>query len=515
MNSNVLIAKNISKSFGGIQALKKVNFEVAPGQIHCLVGENGSGKSTFVKVVAGVHAPNQGEIILNGHKYDRCTVADSIREGVQVIYQDLLLFNHMSVAENIAIDKLVVQNKKLVDWQEIEDVAQEQLNKVATKIDLKETIENLSIANRQIVAICRALSMNAKLLFMDEPTTALTKREIDRLITVVLDLKKKGISIVFISHKLNEVMEVADQVAIFRDGEKVGDFPATQVNEQMLIYYMTGRKVEQTKYIQKTKEDKPILEVEDKPILEVKELTRIGHYSDISFKLYKGEILGIIGPMGAGRTELAMTIFGLNPQNSGKVIMEDSECWFTSPEQPIKRGISLVPENRQTQGLFLRKDLTDNVCSTILKNFGNNVLGLLDAESMINKTKDVIKELRVVTGSVLTEVQNLSGGNQQKVVLGKWIATLPKVLILDSPTVGVDVGARQEIYDRIQHIAERGVGIIFISDEIPEILTNCNKVLVMRGGKIVAYLDSNSLEADDIHKRIYGLMYEEQGNFAG
>lgn len=514
MNSNVLIAKNITKSFGGIQALKKVNFEVAPGQIHCLVGENGSGKSTFVKVVAGVHAPDQGEIILNGHKYDRCTVADSIHEGVQVIYQDLLLFNQMSVAENIAIDRLVVQNKKLVNWQEIENIAQEQLNKILTSIDLKETVENLSVANRQIVAICRALSMNAKLLFMDEPTTALTKREIDRLITIVLDLKKKGISVVFISHKLNEVMEVADQVAIFRDGEKVGDFPATQVNEQMLTYYMTGRKVEQIKYIHKTKENKPVIETENKPILEVKELTRMGHYYDINFKLYKGEILGIIGPMGAGRTELAMTIFGLNPQNSGKVIVENQECWFISPEQPIKRGISLVPENRQIQGLFLRKDLIDNVCSTILKTFGSNMLGFLDTESMIKKTQDTIKELRIITGSVFTEAQNLSGGNQQKVVLGKWIATLTKVLILDSPTVGVDVGARQEIYDRIQHIATQGVGIIFISDEIPEILTNCNKVMVMRGGRIVANFDSKSLEADDIHKRIYELMYEEQGNFA-
>jgi simple sugar transport system ATP-binding protein len=500
MNPKILIANNIYKSFGGVQALKNISFELAPAQIHCLVGENGSGKSTFVKLIAGVYAPDSGDIILNGHKYAKCTVRDSIREGVQVIYQDLSLFAHMSVAENIATNSLIVQNKSLVKWRKIQNFAQGQLDKIGVSIDLKEPVDNISIANKQLVAICRALSMDAKILFMDEPTTALTKHEVDRLISIVLDLKKKGISVVFISHKLGEVMEVADQIAIFRDGKKVGDFPSSEVNEKMLIYYMTGRKVEYSRYVRKNKDNKPVLEVRG--------LTRKGNYSDINFNVRKGDILGIIGPIGAGRTELAMTFFGLNPQDSGKIIIEGKEYRFTSPDQASKSGISLVPENRQVQGSFMGKSITDNVCSTILESV-SKAFGILDAIIMNSKAQNTVEKLRIVTENISTEVQNLSGGNQQKVVLGKWITTLPKILTLDSPTVGVDVGSRGEIYERIQYLAVQGVGIIFISDEIPEILANCNELLVIRSGKVVAHLNSADLEMEDCHKRINELMYGE------
>lgn len=500
MNSKILIASNIYKSFGAVEALKNVSFEVAPAQIHCLVGENGSGKSTFVKLIAGVYAPDRGEIILNGNKYLKFNVRDSIREGVQVIYQDLSLFNHISVAENIATNRLIVQKKQLVNWREIQNIAQEQLDKIGVSIDLKEPVVNISTANRQLVAICRALSMDAKILFMDEPTTALTKHEVDRLISIVLDLKKKGISVVFISHKLDEVMKVADQVAIFRDGEKVGDFPSSEVDEKMLIYYMTGRKVEYSRYVRKNEDEEPLLEV--------KGLTRKGNYDDINLKVRKGDILGIIGPMGAGRTELAMTLFGLNPPDSGKIIMEGKECRITSPDNASKKGISLVPESRQTQGCFMGKSITDNVCSTILE-MVSKALGILNTRLMQKKSEDSVKELRIVTEDVSTEVQNLSGGNQQKVVLGKWIVTVPKVLILDSPTVGVDVGSREEIYERIQHFAAQGMGIIFISEEISEILANCNELLVMRSGKIIAYFNSSELDAVGSHKRIYEFMYSE------
>lgn len=497
MNSKILVANNIYKSFGAVQALKNVSFEVAPAQIHCLVGENGSGKSTFVKVVAGVYAPDRGEIILNGNKYARCTVRDSIKEGVQVIYQDLSLFPNMSVAENIAMNKLIVKNRHLVDWREIEKIAQEQLDRIGVSMNLKESVETISIANRQLVAICRALSLDAKLLFMDEPTTALTKKEVDRLISIVLDLKKKGMSIVFISHKLGEVMEVADQVAVFRDGVKVGDFTSSEVNEKMLSYHMTGRKVEYKRYARKVEDDKPILEV--------KNLTSDGKYSDISFKVRKGDILGIIGLLGAGRTELALSLFGLNPQDSGKIIIEGKEHRFTSPKQAIDRGISLVPENRQAQGCYMKKSITDNVCSPILDRV-KKTLNILDTKLMEKISEDTVNELRIVTQDTSTEIQNLSGGNQQKVVLGKWIASEPKVLILDSPTVGVDVGSKGEIYERIQHFAEQGMAIILISDEIPEILANCNKLLVMKAGKVVSSLDNGDLEAVDSHNRIYEIM---------
>lgn len=499
MEPKLLIANNIYKSFGAVQALKNVSFEVAPSQIHCLVGENGSGKSTFVKVIAGVMHPDKGEIILNGHKYSKCNVRDSIMEGVQVIYQDLSLFPHMSVAENIATNKLIVKNKRFINWDEIQDIAQEQLDRIGVSIKLNEPVESISIANRQLVAIARALSLDAKLLFMDEPTTALTRAEVDRLISIVLDLKKRGMSVVFISHKLDEVMEVADQVAIFRDGEKVGDFLSSEVNEKMLIYHMTGRDVEYQKYCRKIEDDKPVLEVEN--------LTCEGKYSDISFQLKKGDILGITGLLGSGRTELALSLFGLNPHDSGKIIIDGKECRFTSPEQAINNGISLVPENRQSQGCYMGKSITDNVCSAILERL-RKPLGVLDSGKMEEKAKEIIKELRIVTQSHSTEIQNLSGGNQQKVVFGKWLATTPKVLVLDSPTVGVDVGSKEEIYERIKQFASKGMAIILISDELPEIHANCNKLLIMRAGKAVAYLDKDDLEAEDCHKRIYEIIEE-------
>ena len=497
MNSKILTASNLYKSFGAVRALKNVSFEVSHKQIHCLVGENGSGKSTFVKIVAGVLDPDQGQIILNGNSYTKCSVRDSIKEGVQVIYQDLSLFPHMSVAENIATNKLIVQNKRLINWHEIRKVAQDQLDRIGVSIDLNEPVENISIANKQLIAICRALSLDAKILFMDEPTTALTKNEVNRLISIVLDLKKKGISVVFISHKLDEVMEVADQVAIFRDGEKVGDFKSSEVNEKMLAYHMTGRKVEYPRYIRKHEDEKPLLETRN--------LTSNGKYNDINLKVRKGDIFGIIGLLGAGRTEFALSLFGLNPQDAGKVFVEGKECRFKTPYQAIKKGISLVPENRQAQGCYMGKSITDNICSGILERV-KKAFGILDTVVMEKKASETMKELNIVAKDTATEIQNLSGGNQQKVVFGKWITTVPKVLILDSPTVGVDVGSKEEIYERIQYFASQGMGIILISDEIPEILANCNKLLVMQSGKAVAYLDNADLEAAGSGNRIYEIM---------
>ena len=485
------------KSFGAVQALKNVSFEVAPAEIHCLVGENGSGKSTFVKTVAGVHPPDSGEIILNGNSYPKVNVREAIKEGIQVIYQDLSLFPSMTVAENIATNRMIAENRRFINWKEIREIAAKQLERIGVSLDLDEAVENLSVANRQLVAICRALSLDAKLIFMDEPTTALTKTEVDRLLNIVLDLKSKGISVVFISHKLDEVMEVADLVSIFRDGEKVGDFPSSEVNEKMLVYHMTGRKVEYPRYNRTYKDDTPVLEV--------KNLTSNGKYEDVSFTVRKGDILGLTGLLGAGRTELALTLFGLNPQDSGKIILEGKERKFTTSYQAIKSGISLVPENRQTQGCYMNKSITDNVAAPILDRMANGG-GVLNVNKMKEHAEDTVKTLRVVTAGISTELQNLSGGNQQKVVLGKWIGTNPKVLILDSPTVGVDVGSKEEIYQHIQKFAAQGTAVILISDEIPEILANCNKLIVMKKGKVVGRLESDDLNVADVRDRIHALM---------
>ncbi|MDR2163832.1 MAG: sugar ABC transporter ATP-binding protein [Clostridiales Family XIII bacterium] len=497
MEEKILIVNHLHKSFGTTHALNDVSLEVAPSEIYCLVGENGSGKSTFVKTVSGNYAPDSGEIILNGNRYDRCTIKDAINEGVQVIYQDFSLFEHMSVAENIAINKILVDGKRLINWKEIKKIAKEQLEKVNISIELDEIVENISIANKQLVAICRALSLDAKIIFMDEPTSALTKSEVNRLISIVLGLKKKGISIIFISHKLDEVMEIADHVAIFRDGAKVGDFPAREVDEKTLTYHMTGREVEYPRYTRIHKDDRPVLEVDG--------LTRKGNYENISFKIRRGDIFGIIGLLGSGRTELALSLFGLNPPDGGRILVNGEELSVQSPAVAIDNGISLVPETRQTQGVYLGMSILDNINSIVLDSVTSKN-GVLNNEAMKKKAEDKVSELRIVTESIYTNVMNLSGGNAQKVVLGRWIETMPEILILDSPTVGVDVGSKSEIYERIHAFAEKGMGILLISDEIPEILANCNELLIMKFGKAVAHLSDSELKSGDSYQKVFNII---------
>ena len=483
MSSEILAANHICKSFGGVHALRDVSLSVSPAEIHCLVGENGSGKSTLVKVISGVHAPDSGEIILNGNKYSKMSVRGSIREGVQVIYQDLSLFAHMNVAENIATNKLISQNRRLVSWNDIYQIAEEQLARINVSMDLKSSVERISISNMQLVAICRALSLDAKILLMDEPTTALTKKEVDKLLSIVMDLKKNGMSVVFISHKLDEVMEVADNVTIFRDGNKVGDFSGRELNEKKLSYYMTGRNIEYSRYQRSTKDDGPVLEI--------KELTRKPNYEKISLTVRKGDIVGITGLLGSGRTELALTLFGLNPQDSGTMLLNEKEYRPASPTQAVEAGVSMLPEDRQTQGAYLEKSISDNICAAVLKKISGR-MGILQRGKQEKIAQDALTRLNVKASGIHANVGELSGGNQQKVVLGKWIETQPQVLILDSPTVGVDIGSKSEIYEYIQMLAKQGLALILISDEIPELLANCNRLLVLREGKIAGELRKQS-----------------------
>jgi simple sugar transport system ATP-binding protein len=495
--STLLDAKHIYKSFGGVHALNDVNFSVSPAEIHCLVGENGSGKSTFVKILSGVHIPDSGEIVLNGNSYSKMSVGVAIREGIQVIYQDLSLFSHMSVAENIATNKLISQNKKIISWKEIFSIAEEQLAKVNVSIDPKSPLEKLSISNQQLIAICRALSLDAKILFMDEPTTALTKKEVDKLLSIVVGLKQNNMSIVFISHKLDEVIEIADNVTIFRDGEKIGDFLNTEIDEKKLIFYMTGKNIEYKKYERENKEDVSILEV--------KNLTRLPNYKNISFSLRKGDILGITGLLGSGRTELAYTLFGLNRQDSGSLILNGKEYNPKSPCDAIDEHISLLPENRQTQGVYINRSVCDNISVSVLERVSNK-FGIIKRKVQQNVAKDVVEKLRIKTKDILTRISELSGGNQQKIVLGKWIETNPDILVLDSPTVGVDIGSKSEIYNYIQMLAHAGLGIILISDEIPELIANCNKILVLQEGVIVGKIEESQLASDNLYEKIKSFM---------
>ena len=492
----ILCANNISKSFIGVRALNNIDITINAGEIHCLAGENGCGKSTLVKCISGVYTPDEGTITVEGTVHKSMTPIEAMNHGIQVIYQDLSLFQHMTVAENIAVSKLKFEHTKIINWKKIREIAQEQLNKIGVTMNLDETVGEISMANKQMVAICRALAQNAKILFMDEPTTALTKTEVSHLMKVMLELKKKGLAIVFISHKLDEVFEVADKITIFRNGNKIGDFNSEELDEKSLSYYMTGREIEYPRYHRTCEDNTPILEVEG--------LTRTGQYSDISLKVRPGDIIGLTGLLGSGRTELAMSLFGLNKPQAGKIKVNGKEIAITSPMAATQCGIALLPEDRSKQGLFLERKIKENISSPIIHEICSN--GIISHKKEDELAEKYVEQLKVRTPSIDTVVGTLSGGNQQKVVISKWIATKPKVFIMDTPTVGIDIGSKAEIYEQIHNFAKEGMAIILISDEIQEIMANCNRVLVLANGKAVKWMEEEELAQEGADKVLYDVI---------
>lgn len=503
MSEGLLTVTGLSKSFGGIHALKNINLTIRENEIHCFAGINGSGKSTFVKCVSGIYEPDCGEIVLNGKKYSHLTPQEAIAEGVQVIYQDLSLFSHLTLAENIAINRVLNGDKRLVSWKEIYSIAQAQLDKIGVDMDLNATVQESTMANCQLTAICRALAMDAKLIFMDEPTTALTEREVRRLLSVVMDLKKKGYVIVFISHKLDEIFDVADKISVFRDGEIVGSFASSELDKKKLSHYMTGREVEYSQY-------KRTYQI-DTPILEVKHLSQKDNYQDISFSVRPGDILGLTGLLGSGRTELGLTLFGLNPPTSGDIFIEGKQISNPSPGLMRKLGVGLLPEDRVTQGLFIDQSVKRNVSSAIINSFTGK-FGIVNETEEEKLALETTADMNIKAASIEVPVKTLSGGNQQKVVIGKWIASNPKLFIMDAPTVGIDVGSKAEIYEKIQYYASQGMAILLISDEIEEIICNCNRILVMAQGKQVGLIEEDerlSSSPGQLEEKIMRLMNEE------
>ena len=488
----ILSASNISKSFIGVRALNNIDITINAGEIHCLAGENGCGKSTLVKCISGVYTLDEGTIQIEGQTCGSMTPIEAMNHGIQVIYQDLSLFQHMTVAENIAISKLKFENTKIINWKTIKAIAKEQLDKIGVTMDLDETVGEISMANKQMVAICRALAQNAKILFMDEPTTALTKTEVSHLMKVMLELKKKGLAIVFISHKLDEVFEVADKITIFRNGNKIGDFNSSDLDEKSLSYYMTGREIEYPRYHRTYKDNTPILSVEH--------LTRKGQYEDMSLTVRPGDIIGLTGLLGSGRTELAMSLFGLNKTQAGVIKVNGKEVDINSPMVAKKYGIALLPEDRSREGLFIERKIKENISAPIIDTICKK--GIVNRKKENEIAEKYVEELKVRTPSIETVVGTLSGGNQQKVVISKWIATSPKVFIMDTPTVGIDIGSKAEIYEQIHKFADEGMAIILISDEIQEVMANCNRVLVMAHGKCVVELSEEDLMQEGADKHL-------------
>lgn len=494
MADEFLKVSNISKSFAGVQALQDVSLTVERGKIYCLVGENGSGKSTLIKVIAGVYSPDEGDIVINGTLYRRLHPIDSIREGVQIIYQDFSLFPNLTVAENLALNDQLASNKRLVNWSEVRRIAAEGLQKINVNLDLDARVEQMPVADKQLIAISRALLQNAQLIVMDEPTTTLTEREIQSLYSVIRSLKNNGISILFVSHKLNEVLEIADHICVLRNGRKVADGPAGEFNHGNLVYHMTGRHIDESYYSYRPQAGQASL-------LKVENLSLAGSFVGISFDIHAGEIVGITGLLGSGRTDLALALFGLSPADSGQIYVKGQRVKINSVKDAIRYGIGYVPEDRLTEGLFLEQSIGRNVVVRTIDDVLSKA-GLIDSRAMENQVQRWVRNLSIKTPSPALPVKTLSGGNQQRVVLAKWLASQPQVLILNGPTVGVDIGSKSELHETMKNLAGQGMGLLVISDDIPELLQVCNRILLMRKGRIVAEFDRQQITEEQLAARL-------------
>jgi simple sugar transport system ATP-binding protein len=495
MTEPFLRLTRVSKRFGGVLALDRVDWDVLPGEVHCLVGENGCGKSTLIKLVAGVHAADPGSRVeIAGEVRESLTPAEAKRLGIQVIFQDLSLFPNLSVTENIAIDAHLGGLAKPVRYGRMQAVAKEVLGRLGFDLPLDAPVGSLPIAERQVVAICRGLAADARLLFMDEPTASLTRAEVKSLLAIVERLKAHKIAVVFVSHRLDEVVEIAERVTVMRDGRKVGTWQAGEVNARVIGELMTGHVIEH-RITAREMSGAP-------PLLEVRGLSRAGEYADVSFTLRRGEVLGITGLLGAGRTELALSLFGMTRPDAGAIRLDGKPLVLGSNQEAIRAGIAYVSEDRLNLGLNMRQSVADNLALASLPRLAG-ALGWIPPAKRRALAAGWTQKLKVKLPGLDNPVQQLSGGNQQRVVLAKWLATEPKVLILDSPTVGVDIGNKRGIYEIVHRLAEQGVGILLISDEIPEVYYNADRVLHMREGRIVGEHVPGRIEEAALEERVY------------
>ena len=492
----VLQLSRVSKNFGGVRALQDVEFELRRGEVHCLAGENGCGKSTLIKIITGVHTPEPGaEISFDGEPAGTLTPALARQRGIQVIWQDLALFPEMSVAENIAFEMNLGGAPRWVKYSAMREKAQQTMARLGFDLELDRPVHELSIAQRQIVAICRALVADTKIVFMDEPTASLTQTETQALFAVVRKLADEGITVVFVSHRLAEVMDISDRVTVLRDGKLVGVFDTAEMTPGRLTELMTGKTIDYEVQARDCS-TQPLL-------LEVSGLSRAGEYEDVSFTVQRGEIVGITGLLGAGRTELASSLFGLTQADKGEVRLEGKMVSPRSPRAAIEAGIAYVSEDRLHLGLDQLQSIADNIAVTVLDKL-LRWRRLLSATRKTALVDDWIDRLSVKIGGAEDAVSTLSGGNQQRVVLGKWLATEPKVLLLDSPTVGVDVGARAGIFEIVRELADEGMGIVMISDEIPETYYHADRILHMRDGRLVETFQPHDVDIAQLEMAVNG-----------
>lgn len=491
----LLRLEHVSKRFGGVQALDNISFNIRPGEVLCLAGENGCGKSTLIKTISGVHRPEPGAVMeWEGQDMTGLDPARARAMGIQVIWQDLALFPEMSVAENIAFERNLGARPRLVDAAAMRREAGAILERLGVNIPLDAPVRRLSIANRQLVAIARALVADARLVFMDEPTASLSQKETDALIAIVRRLSEQNIAVVFVSHRLAEVLDISSRVTVLRDGRYVGTYSTEGMTKARLTELMTGSSFDYAARPERT--DRPA------PILSVKNLTREGEYRDVSLDIAPGEVVGLTGRLGSGRTELALSLFGMTRPDAGEIIWQGRPLRLHSNRDAIRAGIAYVSEDRLSLGLVQPQSIADNTVVTVL----DRLLGpgkLLSPKKKKRLVDDWIDRLRVKIGAAGDPVSTLSGGNQQRIVLAKWLATEPKLLILDSPTVGVDVGARAGIFAIVDQLAKDGLAILLISDEAPEVYFNADRILHMRDGRLIEEFIPARTTLDHVEEAIH------------
>lgn len=483
----ILQLKDITKIFPGVRALNQVQFDLRAGEIHALMGENGAGKSTFIKVIMGVHQAEEGEMYLNGEKVNFKSTRDAQKAGIAAIYQHVTAYPHLSVAENIFVGHLK-KRFGVVQWKEMYAEADRLLAELNADFSSHELMGNLSVAQQQMVEIAKALSLHAKIIIMDEPTAALTKRESEELYRITRKLRDEGKSIIFISHRFEDMYALASRVTVFRDAQYIGTYDVDQITNADLIKAMVGREI-------KDLFPKPEVAIGEE-ILRVENISRTGFFKDVSFHVNKGEILGLTGLVGARRTEVVQTIFGVEKRTGGRIFLEGKEVKIKCPSDAMKLGIGLLPENRQIEGLILDWGIGRNITLTELNHY---VGKLFLNEKLENDTsKELAERVDTKAVTVFDKASSLSGGNQQKVVVAKALGSDFKVLILDEPTKGVDVGAKAAIYEIMGELAQQGYAIIMISSEMPEILGMCDRIVVMCEGRVTGELSREEATQEKI-----------------
>ncbi len=488
----------IHKRFGGVHALRGINLTIVRGEIYHLLGENGCGKSTLIKIISGAQPPDEGSIRIEGQLHDALTPIAALTAGIETVYQDLSLIPNLSVAENVALTEQLVKAKgkllRKLDNATINATARRALAAVNLPTDdafLRTVVGTLPLATRQLVAISRAIATKAKLVIMDEPTTSLTRREVDNLIQVVEGLRRDNVSVLFVTHKLDECFSIGGEAIVFRDGECVVQGPIQNFTKTELGRWMTGRDIDASRYRKGEPDSKVLLQVQD--------LGCESYFQNVNFEIRRGEILGITGLADSGRNELARTLAGSLQITEGVLSLNGEYMVLNEPADAIKNGIGYVPEDRLGEGLFLDKPILSNMVATILDKLRTR-FGTVDQKKSREVAQTLVEDLRIATPSVELPVQSLSGGNQQRVLIGRSLTINPQLLVLHGPTVGVDVGSKDTIYKAVQGLAQKGLSVIIISDDLPELLQNADRILVMRDGRIQAEFSGEKVQEDELYK---------------